>query len=532
MTRIAISAPFGLLVSSFFSAMTHAATYTAATCGSRDVQSAINSTVRGDTVLIPAGTCTWTSGVTISGKGIAIKGAGSGRIIAYDDGVENLTVGTGALTVKVAGFSPGFSGASFTPGGILRVFQNNAQGNYMQGTVTSYVGGVLTMNITTTAGGSTTHRWLIATMATTTIVNNSASTSLFSITEDTSVHTNISGIHFALGTGAATLISLDYTSAGQAILIHDCWMEQVGGGANSIDSGTARGVIWNVSMNGSSGGSDLSNTPAIRIHGDGTNTAWTTPALWGSLDTTGQVAMYIETSDFHCLLASDNDSNGKMVWRYNLMDHAMLATHGADTSTWGQRYFEFYNNTGVFYGYNDGTTFNLNGWIFLVRGGTFVAHHNTLPAQVSTDYGTKADITMTVMNLQRDAGPNPCWGAGKSGGANYPAPRQVGLGYVTGNATAGGGSQMDAIGYVGDSEPVYIWGNSRSPLSVAITDYVPDECDNPDTSINYIVLNRDYFNGMGKPSYTPYTYPHPLTLGTGTVPGVPPSPTNLSATVQ
>ena len=121
---------------------------------------------------------------------------------------------------------------------------------------------------------------------------------------------------------------------------------------------------------------------------------------------------------------------------------------------------------------------------------------------------------MTVMNLQRHAGPNPCWGAGTSGGARYYAPRQVGMGYVTGKGTSGLGSTKDSITYVGDSEPAYIWGNSRQPLSnVSVSDYGGSECTNPDRSANYIVAGRDYFNGTAKPGWTPYTYPHPFIQG-------------------
>lgn len=53
----------------------HAATITAANCGLSAVQSAINSTQHGDTVVIPAGTCTWTSALTVT-KGITLTGAG------------------------------------------------------------------------------------------------------------------------------------------------------------------------------------------------------------------------------------------------------------------------------------------------------------------------------------------------------------------------------------------------------------------------------------------------------------------------
>src|ERR1043166_577146 len=69
----------------------YAATINAATCSTADVQSAITSATTGDTVIIPAGTCTWTSGVTLN-KGITVRGAGAGRIIAYS--LSTLTLGT------------------------------------------------------------------------------------------------------------------------------------------------------------------------------------------------------------------------------------------------------------------------------------------------------------------------------------------------------------------------------------------------------------------------------------------------------
>ena len=78
-------------------------------------------------------------------------------------------------------------------------------------------------------------------------------------------------------------------------------------------------------------------------------------------------------------------------------------------------------------------------WWFFVRGGTFVIFDNTLLPIQSQDYGTKDDVNMTEMALQRNAGPIPCWGAGTSGGADYYAPRQVGMGYVTGTGVDGKG---------------------------------------------------------------------------------------------
>ena len=56
-----------------------AADIIATSCSESAIQTAINSAVNGDRVLIPAGTCIWTTQVTIpSTKGITLQGAGIG----------------------------------------------------------------------------------------------------------------------------------------------------------------------------------------------------------------------------------------------------------------------------------------------------------------------------------------------------------------------------------------------------------------------------------------------------------------------
>jgi|SRR5579859_514526 len=56
-------------------------TYTAASCNQSDVNAVINgpthTAVNGDTIQIPAGSCTWTTGITIKGVGIDITGTGT-----------------------------------------------------------------------------------------------------------------------------------------------------------------------------------------------------------------------------------------------------------------------------------------------------------------------------------------------------------------------------------------------------------------------------------------------------------------------
>jgi hypothetical protein len=62
----------------------NAATINAVSCSQADVQSAINAATDGDTVRVPAGSCTWTSPVTISNKQFTVQGAGIDQTIITD----------------------------------------------------------------------------------------------------------------------------------------------------------------------------------------------------------------------------------------------------------------------------------------------------------------------------------------------------------------------------------------------------------------------------------------------------------------
>ena len=534
----------GFFMTTIFSVGARAATYTAASCNAIDVQKAINSAAQGDAVIIPAGTCTWTSGIAISGKGITVSGQGSGSIVAYSSSPLSLGLGSKVLSIMAAAVS---GSLTITNGEELTISELGNRQNYMVGTVTSYSAGNLTMNITS-AGGvcgtssaslspSNCKRWLISTQPTTVLINNSSST-MFSVTEDSSIHTNLSGFQIAEGTGTGNGVDFN-AGGGLAIVLHDCWIQQ--GTGDSVHTNVSRGVISNCSFDAS----PFSMAPLAVHLQPNDQTAWSTTSYFGMNDGNGQNNFYVESSNFHAYLnAADNDEGARSVWRYNLFNNAGIGTHGADTGPFGQRYFEYYKNVGNYNGYNDGTTFPMNWWMY-VRGGTFLVHDNTLPTLTSTDYGVKADINMTVMNLQRNAGPNPCWGLGTTGGKDRYAPHQVGLGYVTGTSVDGLGLSTYSVSlygyttpqYVGDSEPAYIWANSRQPLTnIGTSDYGSGNTNSctgtTDTSANYVISGRDYFNGStAKPGYTPYTYPHPLTQNTQTQ-QTPNPPTGIVATAH
>jgi chitodextrinase len=91
-----------LFVFSFAGTPLLAATHVAASCSRNDVRAAINAANPGDTVQVPAGTCNWTGGLSISG--IQLIGAGkstSGTVITA--GAVSMTK-HGAHYTRVSGF--------------------------------------------------------------------------------------------------------------------------------------------------------------------------------------------------------------------------------------------------------------------------------------------------------------------------------------------------------------------------------------------------------------------------------------------
>lgn len=492
----------------------HAATL--ASNGSRaDVQAKVDSAVDGDIVTLPAGTFYWTSGVAISGKGVHLKGTGSGRVIARSTSI--VSVGTGSKT-----FTLHSSGLGLYVGQTLRIYRTGGEHGmtgatgsipWMQGTVTSYTGNTLTVDVGSSNGSGTHPLWIITSMASTTVIHDASSNvTLLSVDEDTNCNSEVSGIRFEHGSAGRELINLmrvTATAGGRPIFVHDCYF-QVTGSGDAIKIYANRGIIWNCSFVAL----PFSRAPlAIHQVCDSITDSWTTPSTMGRDDATGTSNLYVEDCDFHAWLnATDFDANARVVFRHNVMNNAAIGTHGADSGPWGVRHYEIYDCDFIFNAYNDGNTLPLNWWFYL-RGGTGVITDNTLPNIWSTDYSDKLEINMTLHNLQRaSSNVNSLWGKDIPG-VQYPLPRQVGMGRVTGtgNVQFPVAPFMDSITYAGDSEPLYIWNNTGG-YSVGTSDYIssppPPGCD---TSADYVVAGRDYFNnGTAKPGYRKYIYPHPL----------------------
>jgi len=148
-------------------------------------------------------------------------------------------------------------------------------------------------------------------------------------------------------------------------------------------------------------------------------------------------------------------------------------------------------------------------------------------------WGNKPEIKLQIQVLDRNAGLFGLWGQGVDG-AQYPAPRQVGMGHANGGYTnhsvafahpnvdlASGLDNNSPPVYLGDLCPWYQWGNTGGG-NCAAPGIMMSGYNNgtPDDPADYIQVGRDWINGK-KPGYTPYTYPHPLTQENDAPPPLP-----------
>jgi hypothetical protein len=94
-----------------FATAINAQTVTANSCSRTDVQAAVNNATRGATVTVPAGSCTWSSTLSLT-QGITLTGAGVGStVITSSGGVTLITVTpdstaiSNSENIKVTGFT-------------------------------------------------------------------------------------------------------------------------------------------------------------------------------------------------------------------------------------------------------------------------------------------------------------------------------------------------------------------------------------------------------------------------------------------
>jgi hypothetical protein len=248
------------------------------------------------------------------------------------------------------------------------------------------------------------------------------------------------------------------------------------------------------------------NGQGVSFWGDDA-TAWTRALTLGTAN-----AVYIEDNIFNYTYMNDGAfdaySGARVVFRYNTVINTPLGWHGCDTGNYRSTHsFEVYNNQFT-------TSVNTGGRAILSRGGTGVIYNNTFVGSLYR--------RLELANYRSCTDPDgKNWGIwGMCNGVNP----------IDGNIDSTGYNSQDQCGWTSTGlddgtgpkqilSPIYAWGNTLDGSSVGLT--VVNTCSQVSV---HIKENRDFYNGVQRPGYSPYTYPHPLRSGGD---GTPQSPTGL-----
>jgi hypothetical protein len=377
------------------------------------------------------------------------------------------------------------------------------------------------------------------------INNNLASGAMISATASAAGHINIYWLNIvqisANGGGQGFALVTDRAQPTNfTVLVHDCTFSQgsiYGYMVQCQDNGI---IFWNDTFIGD-GPNDTNALGGISLVCDKYNytSSWNTPDTYGVQDTKGLANTYIENCTFYDGATANIDDNSRVVARYTTFSNTGLTSHGQETSIYGAREWEIYNNTFIYSTSGTGPSgntypMNTQNW-FLGRGGSGVIFNNAMD---DIPYGRNG-INLTVFSINR-ADSIPCQTA-------YPAARQTGQGWSASSNVPYGNPVVSQDGTGAVTEGVYIWGNIGSettdPNYVGLDQYSPDDCGNGELVTNFLKAGRDYFVGTAKANYSPYLYPHPLhttfavtggspVTGASPTPVAPPAPQNLRVQTQ
>jgi hypothetical protein len=519
MSRIIKWLLFMFLLSAFCSRSGRAQTINAPTCSASDVQTALNSVkADGTTVVIPAGNCTWTNAVSYN------------QVFSTTIQGQSTTAG------------------SCAPGGSCTATDST----------------VITDNLTRPVGCGTGDG--------SAFVLNTAATKTLRLT----------GITMRYSSNATCVGSVAISGSGhQTRIDHNHF-----NGVSYVAVGTY-GFTWGVIDHNLF---DLPNGTwnAIKFHEDHWNNGDSIgagDASWADTTTFGSNrAIYVENNFFSigpgaAGYADDCTQGGRFVWRHNVMTNAELQTHptGGGQRHRGCRSAEIYSN--AFTG-TGGAGADFIGYFF--SSGTALIWGNTINSGYSHFV-----VQYSMRRLGQSGGgtynqsPTPSgWGyCGTSfngTGSGWDQNTNASTGYRCLDQPGTGVGDLlandfpNAINTVTNSiswphqalEPVYEWLNASAAQFYWSSAISPSA----------FVANSDYYNytasfngtsgtGSGllsaRPStctprvgywatdtqtlyqctatntwtayYTPYTYPHPLTLGSGTAPA---PPSGLAAIVN
>jgi len=355
---------------------------------------------------------------------------------------------------------------------------------------------------------------------------------LVSLTPSLSGNIIFANVTFVVGNVGARaqqgFIYVNYSPGAKPYLIHDCKFSSSGQVQQHILTGQNGGVIWNCTFNGGNSGINVISADAAIQFKNGRVDVWNTPDSMGmSGDPTGTLNTYVEDCTFNQFYTpgTNVDDGSRVVFRHCTFYNTSTGSHGNDTSPFGVRHWEYYDNHFIYpYASGDPNAPNVQSWI-IMRGGTGVITGNSFCPQNTVNWSSHTSVVWLSDAVTQGA-------AGKCYQI-YPIPRAVGQGWNGGSGTytensPWGSGWATLTGYFTD--PAYVWGNSTdntyetgSADTQGWTNNVG--CPGGFTSQQFIVANQDFFfNNGAKPGWSRYTYPHPLRGGS---PRAPTAPQNL-----
>ena len=347
-----------------------------------------------------------------------------------------------------------------------------------------------------------------------TINNNLVNGAMIAATAGANGHINIYWLNIVQvannGGGSGFALVTDRSEpTNYTVLVHDCTFRN---GSiftymvTCLDNGI---IFWNDTFIGD-GPNDPQSLGGISFTCDkyGYTSSWNTPDTYGTQDVSGLSNTYLENCTFYDMptACTNFDDNSRVVVRDCTVSNAQLASHGQESSAYGVREWEIYNNTFIYSSSGTGPSgnaypLNMNAWVG-IRGGSGVIFNNAM----DDIPGGKNGVDLTVFSIN--------WPTAIGCQTAYPAARQAGQGWSASSQATYGNPVVPQDGTGAVTEGVYIWGNTGSettdPNYVGLDQYSPDGCGNGELVGNFLKQGRDYFVGTAKPGYAPYTYPHPL----------------------